>query len=129
MTEAALTLDPEQRRLVEDAIAEHCRIRGWQLHAVTARTQHIHVVVTAPGRDPKDVRDQFEEWCTRRLKERDRSFPGTHRVIRHHWWTEGGSQRWINDSESLEAAIRYVLECQGEPTPRSSSQDQTVREG
>src|SRR5437667_5485845 len=35
MTEPALTLDVEQRRLVEDTIADHCRIRGWHLHAVT----------------------------------------------------------------------------------------------
>ena len=36
MTESELTLDVEQRRLVEDTIAAHCRIRGWHLHAVNA---------------------------------------------------------------------------------------------
>src|SRR5689334_24966758 len=48
MTEPALTLNPEQRRTVEKTIADHCRIRGWHLHAVNARTRHVHVVVTAP---------------------------------------------------------------------------------
>src|SRR5258707_4270031 len=48
MTESPLTLDVEQRRIVEATIADHCRIRGWRLQAVSARTQHVHVVVTAP---------------------------------------------------------------------------------
>src|SRR5260370_31542922 len=51
MTESDLTLDLEQRCLVEDTIADHCRIRGWHLHALNGRTQHVHVVVTAPQRD------------------------------------------------------------------------------
>ena len=54
MTEPALTLTDEQRRIIkEDTIAAHCRIRGWHLHAVNVRTQHVHVVVNAPGRTPK----------------------------------------------------------------------------
>ena len=116
MTEPAVTLDVEQRRIVEDTIAEHCRIRGWQLHAVAARTQHVHVVVSAPGRTPDDVMDQFKAWCTRKLKERERSLGS--KVVRQNWWTQGGSKRWLNDTRSLEAAVRYVVEEQGEPTPR-----------
>jgi len=115
MTEPALTLDVEQRQLVETAITDHCRFRGWELHTVSARTQHVHVVVTAPGRTPKEVMDQFKAWCTRRLKERERSLDKTH--LRSNWWTQGGSKRWLNDIESLEAAIQYVAEGQGEPTP------------
>src|SRR5438132_7192472 len=49
MTETALTLDAEQRCLVETTIADHCQIRSWRLHVVSGRTQHVHVVVTAPG--------------------------------------------------------------------------------
>jgi hypothetical protein len=53
MTEDACTLDTEERTLVEATIAEHCRIRGWELHAVNCRTNHLHVVVTAdPGPGP-----------------------------------------------------------------------------
>src|SRR5260370_41734958 len=47
MAEPAVLLTPEQRQIVEKTIADHCRIRGWTLHAVSARTNHIHVVVTA----------------------------------------------------------------------------------
>jgi len=56
MTEDACLLDEEQQRLVEKTIADHCRIRGWQLHIVSCRTNQVHAVVTA-DRDPDDVRD------------------------------------------------------------------------
>ncbi len=123
MTETALTLDVEQRRIVEDTIRDHCRIRGWQLHAVNARTQHVHVVVTAPGRTPDDVMDQFKAWCTRRLKEHERSrLPaGTH--ARANWWTQRGSKLWLNDARSVEEKTHYVLEEQGAPTPRPVKAD------
>ena len=45
MTESAVTLDSDQRRLVEKTIADHCAIRSWDLHAVNCRSNHVHVVV------------------------------------------------------------------------------------
>src|SRR2546425_7690340 len=56
MAESAVILTPNQRTLVEQTIRDHCRIRRWVLHAVNARTNHIHVVVTA-DRSPDEVRD------------------------------------------------------------------------
>ncbi len=85
--------------------------------AVNARMQHVHVVVSAPGRDPDDVMDQFKAWCTRKLKECARAM-GSPVAVRQNWWTQRGSRRWINDLDSLAAAIHYVIEEQGEPTPR-----------
>ena len=35
--------------------------------------------------------------------------------MRENRWTERGSQRFINDAESLEAAIRYVRDGQDKP--------------
>jgi hypothetical protein len=32
--------------------------------------------------------------------------------IRENWWAERGSRRYLGDEQSLEAAIRYVLEGQ-----------------
>jgi REP element-mobilizing transposase RayT len=90
--------------MVEDAIREHCDIRNWSLHAVNARTNHVHVVVTATGTRPESVRDQFKAWCTRRLKA---DVP-----TRARFWTEGGSCRWINQEADLEAAVLYVVEAQ-----------------
>jgi hypothetical protein len=68
MKEGAVTLDKEQRRLVEKTIAEHCAIRKWHLHSVNCRSNHVHVTVTAPGRHIEVPREQFKAWCTRKLK-------------------------------------------------------------
>jgi REP element-mobilizing transposase RayT len=120
MTEEALTLDSEQRQVVEQTIAQHCRVRGWKLHVVNCRTNHLHVVVTA-DRPPKQVRVQFKAWCSRRLKELQTKRRGcTHPEevvahVREHWWAERGSDRFLNDEESLEAAIVYVRD--GQDTP------------
>lgn len=114
MTEDACTLDPEQRKLVEKTIEDHCRIRGWELHAVNCRTNHVHVVVSA-NRDPKEVRDQFKAWGTRKLKELEQSRQkamGVVGQIRQKWWTERGSGRYLGDDASLEGAIRYVRDGQ-----------------
>ena len=108
MTEPACALDDEQRDLVEKTIKDHCRIRKWHLHAVNCRTNHVHVVVSA-HRDPEDIRDQFKAWCTRKLKELQRR---RHESVRENWWTERGSQRYLGDEVSLEAAIRYVQDAQ-----------------
>ena len=114
MTEDACRLDPEQRAAVHDQVAETCRFRGWALHAVNCRTNHLHVVVTAP-QQPKIVRTQLKAWCTRKLKglARTRRPDG---AARENWWAERGSQRYVNDEESLEAAIRYVRD--GQDLPR-----------
>jgi REP element-mobilizing transposase RayT len=98
MTEDACTLDTEERAVVEATIAEHCRTRGWELHAVNCRTNHLHVVVTA-DRDPDQVRAQFKAWCTRRLKElqakqlKCSDAADVARQIRENWWAERGSRR------------------------------------
>lgn len=118
MTEPALTLDTAQRCVVEDTIADHCRLRGWHLHIVNARTQHVHVVVSAPGRKPETVMDQFKAWCTKRLKEHEQLRQPEETSTRQSWWTQGGSKRVIPDEDGLEAAILYVRDAQGEPTPR-----------
>ena len=89
-------------------IRDHCAFRNWILHAVDARTNHVHVVVSAPGYAPETVREQLKAWCTRKLKQQGR-------LDRRDFWTEGGSLRWINSDDDLEAAIRYVLECQDAP--------------
>ena len=104
MREPAFLLSEVHRRLAEETVREHCRIRGWLLHAIGVRTNHVHVVVTAPGYRPEDVCDQFKSWCTRRLK--------TDVPTRTRFWTEGASCRWINTEDDLEATVLYVAEAQ-----------------
>jgi len=111
MTEDAVLLDEAQRRLVEKTIGDHCRIRNWTLHAVNCRTNHVHVVVTA-DREIEEVREQFKAWCTRKLKEHERTIRRDATALRENWWTERGWDIYIDDEESLTAAIAYVHEGQ-----------------
>lgn len=105
MTEDACSLSPRDRAIVEAQVAETCEHRGWLLHAVNCRSNHMHVVVSAPGKTARKVRIDIKAWCTRRLKER--SDPN-----RQRWFAERGSQRHIFDEDSLASAIQYVTERQ-----------------
>ncbi len=92
-----------QRTVVETTIKAHCDIRHWNLHAVNARTNHVHVVVTAEA-EPAKVMDQLKAWCSRHLNEQDGG--------KKRWWTYHGSLEPINDEEHLVNAIQYTLERQ-----------------
>jgi REP element-mobilizing transposase RayT len=108
MAEPMVLLSDQQRAIVERTIADHCAIRKWALHAVNARTNHIHVVVTA-DRDPDDVRNQFKAWCSRKLSEAAGLREGVAKSAgRKHWFTEGGDAELIDNEEYLANAIWYV---------------------
>jgi len=105
MTENLCKLTAAQREIVEQTIVDHCRIRGWQLHAINCRSNHVHVVVSS-NCSPKEGILQFKAYCTRRLKEHQRMQVQT---VRKKWWTEGGSKRYLDSQRSLEAAVHYVV--------------------
>ena len=104
MNEPEFLLIQTERDIVEQTIRDHCDHRGWHMHAVSVRSNHVHVVVTARGYDPDTVAAQFKSWGTRRLKKRTPD--------RTSFWTERSSARYINTEDDLEAAIVYVLEAQ-----------------
>lgn len=113
LAEPPVCLNAEQRIVVEKTIRDHCRIRGWMLHAVNVRSNHVHVVVTA-DRSPEEVMNQFKAWCSRKLSDQ----VGLEKAVaqkagRRRWWTEHGSTKWIHEEEYLQEAIEYVLERQG----------------
>ena len=112
MKSEPVLLCPDERRLVEETIRKHCGIRNWGLHALNVRTNHVHLVITAPI-IPEKVMSQLKAWCSRRLNE---NLGATHNAIKDHssqkWWTAHGSTKWINDESYLTNAIRYVLEGQ-----------------
>lgn len=105
MTEEACILNQIQRQRCERQVEETCNFRGWQLHAVNCRSNHIHVVVSAEDTDPRKIRADLKAWCTRRLKEEFDS-------ERENWWADRGSIRWIWNQESLETVIQYVNDAQ-----------------
>jgi REP element-mobilizing transposase RayT len=90
------------RVVVEEAIRDHCRVRRWVLLAVNARTNHVHVVVEAPGVTPEEVMRQLKCWATRRLRERWSSLRD------RRLWTRHGSTRYINRQDELESKVDYV---------------------
>ena len=105
MTEDACILILEQRRTVEDQIAETCFHRGWTLHVVNCRSNHVHVVVSTEVDDPEKIRIDLKAWTTRALKKQF----GAHR---ENWWAERGSIRYLNTNDDLQAAIMYVRDAQ-----------------
>jgi REP element-mobilizing transposase RayT len=113
LAESAVLLNPEQRDLVAKTLHEHCRIRGWTLHAVNVRTNHVHVVVTCDCAGQK-ARDEFKSWASRRLSDlAGLTAPVARKAGRRRWWTEGGGARSIDDERYLANAIEYVIEGQG----------------
>ncbi len=104
--ENACVLSHDERHLVEYQIAETCQYRGWPLHAVNCRSNHVHTVVSAPETDPKKVRIDLKSYTTRKLKRESR------RQMRENWWAERGSIRWVWDAASLATTIEYTKDAQ-----------------
>jgi REP element-mobilizing transposase RayT len=105
MTEDAFRLNPHQRSIVEAAIEQHCQYRGWLFHAVHARSNHVHALVTATSVDPDIVLTQFKARCTRKLRE---AYPEL--KDRQHHWTENGSKRKVFTEPALQDVLAYVVE-------------------
>tara|TARA_R110000782_G_scaffold131928_4_gene223801 strand:- start:2260 stop:2751 length:492 start_codon:yes stop_codon:yes gene_type:complete len=104
----ALTLKPESRAAVQQMIHALARDKGWVVHALNVRSNHVHLVITAPG-DPNRVMTACKAFATQRLRQRGHFTPD--QII----WTRHGSTRWINDPKSLEAAIQYARDFQDRP--------------
>jgi len=112
MKEKAVLLDAQHRQVVEDVIRKHADIRRWELHAVSVRSNHVHVVVTViPKTDNKDdgikrVRDELKANATRVL--RRCANPITNEKV----WTRGGDIQFIDTEDGLEQVVIYVSEAQ-----------------
>ena len=106
LTHSIILLSPEQRAIVHAECQRHCDLRGWRLWEINARTNHVHVVVTALGYSGTTVRNQLKANATRGLRE--------------HWavfrdrpvWSVGGDWECVNDEADLETVCLYVREAQ-----------------
>ena len=111
MKEKAVLLDAQHRQVVEDVVRKHSDIRSWELHAVSCRSNHVHVVVTVvPKTGNKDdgikrVRDELKANATRVL--RRCANPITNEKV----WTRGGDIQFI-DTDDLGQVVIYVSEAQ-----------------
>ena len=103
-------LGTKERRSVDKAIRETCRIRKWHLHAVNVRTNHVHTVVTA-DRNPGLVLNALKANATRQLRQ--------DQLWSHSFspWADKGSKRWLWNERSVANAIDYVVNGQGDDLP------------
>jgi REP element-mobilizing transposase RayT len=105
MTEPEVVLNEMQRGKVEAVCRQHATIRGWKLHAVNARSNHVHLAVTA-DKGPKVVRDQFKANATRVLRLQPDA------LSKQRIWTQGGDCEIVDGEEELERVIEYIATAQ-----------------
>jgi len=77
MTGPSVRLNDLQRQCVATAISDVCAFKGWALHALNVRTNHVHIVVSASDSTPESVMNTCKAWATRRLRETVWQWPGT----------------------------------------------------
>ncbi|MBL8181742.1 MAG: transposase [Blastocatellia bacterium] len=107
----AVLLDSESRQLVETAIREVCKVRGYRLIAINVRTNHVHVVVNKMG-TPERIMDSFKAYATRAL--RTANLFGTEQMV----WSRHGSTRYLWTDDHIDSAVEYVVHGQGGEMPR-----------
>src|SRR5690606_8433915 len=100
------TLEKKSRETVAEVVSEVAAHKGWYLHVVNVRTNHVHVVISGEAR-PELMLNAFKSWSTRRLREAG-LVGATARV-----WTRHGSTRYLWSEEDVEEACTYVFEGQG----------------
>ncbi len=71
LAEPPYHLDEPRRQVTLHALCEIARRKGWVLHAVHVRSNHVHIVVTAEG-PPERVLNDFKTAASRRL---NKAFP------------------------------------------------------
>jgi REP element-mobilizing transposase RayT len=101
-------MDRSRREAVLAAMRERCSDRNWTLLAAHVRTNHVHVVVAAEVR-PERIMNDLKAYASRCLNRLGLDEPARKRWARH------GSTRWLPKQQSVSAAIRYVVEEQGDP--------------
>jgi REP element-mobilizing transposase RayT len=100
-------MDRSRRQVVLAALQERCLQQHWTLLAAHVRTNHIHMVVETEAR-PERVMNDVKSYASRCLNQVGLDEPARKRWARH------GSTRWLWKPEHMSAAIRYVVDEQGE---------------
>lgn len=108
MDQAPYVLNEPGRSVVLDTIREVCLHRQWTLLAAHIRTTHVHAVVEADAK-PEKAMNAFKSYASWRLNEVTAEGAGRKRWARH------GSTRWLMNRDDIAAAIRYVVDGQGDP--------------
>jgi REP element-mobilizing transposase RayT len=105
-----IELSALQRSKIETVCRVHAQFRSWNLLAINARSNHVHIVVFAPKYKPQAVRDQFKANATRVLRMPPES------ITQAKIWTRGGDCEWIRTEKDLEQIVTYVIDGQDRKT-------------
>jgi REP element-mobilizing transposase RayT len=107
MDQPQYSLDRKSREAVLASVLERCSQHHWNLLAAHVRTNHVHIVVEA-GVRPERIMNDLKSYASRCLNQMGLDEPARKRWARH------GSTRWLWEPGNLSAAIRYVVDEQGE---------------
>ena len=88
LKQAPVKLDETRRVAVDKALRDVCIHHDWTLLAINVRTNHVHVVVSAPCR-PNKVLSDFKAYATPRMRE-----AGVWKSVLKPW-SEKGSRRYL----------------------------------
>jgi REP element-mobilizing transposase RayT len=99
-------MDRPRRDAVLRALRERCRQRQWMLLAAHVRTSHVHMVVQSEA-TPERILNDIKSYASRCLNQMGLDETDRKRWARH------GSTLWLWTSENVSAAIRYVVDGQG----------------
>lgn len=106
-----VTLTAKQRDLVEQAIRETSEVRKWTLHAINVRTNHVHTVVSIGTTKPGRALNDFKAYATRRMRQHECW------LSERSPWADKGSKRGLWSERSIEIAVDYVMNRQGDDLP------------
>ena len=101
----------ECRKAVRDSIVAVSAFRSWMLLALHVRITHVHGVIETED-SASQVLQAWKGYATRSL--RAVGLVEANRIV----WAHSGNVLVITAPERLRAAIRYVLDEQGEPMER-----------
>jgi REP element-mobilizing transposase RayT len=108
MDQPPYTMDRTRREAVLAAIMERCAERHWILRAAHVRTNHVHVVVDGDVR-PERIMNDLKSYASRCLNRLGVDDPADRKR-----WARHGSTRWLWTPDNVSAAIRYVVDQQGD---------------
>ncbi|MDT4968541.1 MAG: hypothetical protein QOJ64_3278 [Acidobacteriota bacterium] len=106
-----VVLNDIQRKSVDKAVRETCEIRNLRLWAINVRTNHAHTVVSIGPKKPEVALNAFKANATRQMRA-DGCWTRSHSP-----WADKGSKRRLWTERSIDRAINYVINEQGEDPP------------
>jgi REP element-mobilizing transposase RayT len=108
MDQPPYSMNRRRRETVLTSLVERCLQCKWSLLAAQVRPNHVHIVVEGDA-PPDRIMNDLKSYASRCLNRMGLDQPARKRWARH------GSTRWLWKPENISAAVRYVVDEQGNP--------------